>query len=387
MYYSSNPKDRVSMSMKRNDRRILTKRIVYGREQRMRDAVDRREQIVTNQWKNEKQNSDKRCRPSYDTKRRQMYRVEIDEACVFSDEERRKVRSVLEKHQEMFEEKEQSLKGFEFDIDTGDSPPISVTPYRISPAKRKAMEVEMKKMIDLGIIRDSKSPWSAPLIMVTKKEGGWRPCVDFRRLNAVTKVGIFPLPRIDDLLILRDKYKYISTLDLRHGYWQLKMSEESRPKVAFSTPFGHFEFNRMPFGVRNGAAVFQRTMNYILGDFIDKFCLVYQDDVLILSKTIEDLCTHLEAILSRLEEFGGSLKAEKCKILRREVPFLGYIVSEEGLKVNPEKVRAIVDMPSPSSQKEVKAFLGMAGWYRRHIKNFAQESKPLTDLLKKNSKW
>src|SRR5277367_3265250 len=302
-------------------------------------------------------------------------------------EKRERVQRLLKRYRVCFEGTGRPVEEFEFAINTGNAPPIQVKPYRVSPARREAMREAVRGMMEEGVIEESSSPWSAPLIMIPKVGGTWRPCVDFRRLNAVTEDEVFPLPRLEDLLMLREETPYISSLDVRNGYWCLRIRDSDRQKTAFSTPFGHFQFKRMPFGVKNGAAAFQRLMNKVLEGLIDKTCVVYMDDILVVSKTFNEHLQHLAEIFERLSRAGLSLNASKCHFLREEVKFLGHVVTTRGVKVDPDKVAAVTKMPDPLNKEELQTILGMIGWYRRFIPDFADRGKPLFKLLKKDQRW
>src|SRR5277367_228507 len=301
--------------------------------------------------------------------------------------QQKRVTELLDRFHDRFEPTREPVKGYRFEIDTGAAKPIRVSPYRVSPKKKAEMKTAIGEMLREGVIEESRSPWSSPLLMVPKPGGGWRPCVDYRRLNEVTKSDVFPLPRMDDILILRERFPYISTLDQKNGYWQVEMEPASREKTAFSTPDGLYQFIRMPFGVKNGPAVYQRMMNEVLAGLVDVCCLVYLDDIIVLSKTFESHLQDLYQVFTRLRQAGLSLNPSKCHILAREVKFLGHVVTPDGVRVDPEKVNAVKTLPAPKTVPELQTFLGMVGWYRRYIPEFARIGRPLFDLLKKQKTW
>lgn len=245
-------------------------------------------------------------------------------------------------------------------------------------------------MLNDNIIRPSLSPWNFPLIVVPKKmnendtEKKWRLVIDYRRLNDVTVGEIFPLPNIQDILDQLSKSSYFSSLDLSNGYHQVVLKESDKIKTAFSTNLGHYEFNRMPFGLKNAPATFQRIMNNILTGLNSLQSFVYLDDVVVYGHDLKDHNKKLINILERFRQFNLKLNPAKCRFLRKEIVFLGHLVTENGVKPNPQLIEAIQKFPIPSTIKQVKSFLGLAGYYRRFIKDFSKITKPLVNLTKKN---
>ena len=214
-------------------------------------------------------------------------------------------------------------------------------PRRVPFALRSKVEKMINQMLQQSVIEPSKSPWASPIVLVSKKDGSTRFCVDYRKLNARTKKDVYPLPRIDDTLDLLATNEFFSTLDLASGYWQIKMDEASKEKTAFTTHVGLFEFKVMPFGLCNAPATFQRLMENILHGIIGKACLVYLDDILVLGRTVEEHLQNLAAVWERLREAGLRLKPSKCKLLQREVEYLGFCVSAAGVATSPQKVTAV----------------------------------------------
>ncbi|KAL0455690.1 UNVERIFIED_CONTAM: Retrovirus-related Pol polyprotein from transposon [Sesamum latifolium] len=216
-----------------------------------------------------------------------------------------------------------------------------------------------------------------------------RLCVDYRQLNRITIKNKYPLPRIDDLLDQLKGATVFSKIDLRSGYWQLRIEEKSIPKTTFRTRYGHYEFVVMPFGLTNAPAAFMSLMNKTLQPFLDLFVIVFIDDILIYSRSQEEHEKHLRAVLQILSEKQLYAKFSKCEFWMKEIVFLGHIVSKEGVQPDPTKVKAILEWESPKNTSEVRSFLGLAGYYRRFVKDFSVIAKPLTSLLKKNAlfKW
>ena len=254
---------------------------------------------------------------------------------------------------------------------------------------REEVARQLKKMQEARVIQPSSSPWASPVVMVRKKDGSHRFCVDYHHLNSLTKSDTYPLPRIDDLLDQLGQCKYFSTLDLASGYWQIRVARESREKTTFVTPQGLFEFLVMPFGLTNAPAAFQRLMQRVLAglnpDAGPDFVAVYIDDVLVFSRTVEDHLNHLRAVIQRIMEAGLKLKPSKCHFAQREVEYLGHLVTPEGLKPNRQLFEAITEFSTPANVSEVRRFLGLASYYRRFIDGFAKIAAPLQELTRKNT--
>ena len=233
----------------------------------------------------------------------------------------------------------------------------------------------------------STYPWSAPALFVAKKDGSMQMCIDYRKLNRVTVKDKYPLPRIDDLFDQLRGSSYFSKIDLRSGYHQLRVREQDIPKTAFGTPEGHYEFLVMPFGLTNAPAVFMDLMHRVLQEFLDEFVIVFIDDILIYSTTEEQHRKHLSAVLQTLKEHRLFAKFSKCDFWRREVKFLGHVVTSEGIAVDPSKVEAVLNWQRPKSVFDIRSFLGLAGYYRRFIKGFSSIALPLTRLTRKGIKF
>ncbi len=250
-------------------------------------------------------------------------------------------------------------------INTIDEIPVRKKAYPVSVNKQKFMDEEVASMLDKGIIRPSVSPWAAPVVLVPKKDGSTRFCVDYRALNSKTPLDGFPMPQIQDILESLYGAIIFSTLDLKSGYWQVGMDEDSIQRTAFVTKNAQYEFVCLPFGLKNAAATFQRLMNNILRDYIGKFCFVYLDDIVIYSKTVQDHFQHLKQLFAKLEVSGLTLNLKKCSMLQKTITYLGHVVSEEGVRTEASKVKAVQDFPAPKNLKEVQRFLGLASWYHR----------------------
>ena len=252
---------------------------------------------------------------------------------------------------------------------------------RYSPKECAEMEKQIKDGLSRNLIQPSTSPYGATVLFIEKPDGSLRMCIDYRPLNAQTIKNRKQMPRIDDLLDRLNGAKYFSTIDLKAGYWQIGLSEEEIPRTAFNTPFGHYEWTVLPFGLTNAPATFQSAMNDVLRPLLNKCALVYLDDIMVYSKTEEEHYEHLRQVLQLLEKNNLYANKEKCQLYQEEVKFLGHIVSKDGLKVDPRKTEVICNWPEPRDVPEVRSFLGLSNYFRRFIKDYARIVSPLTDLL------
>ena len=268
-------------------------------------------------------------------------------------------------------------------IDTGDHPPIKQQPRRTPFVRREKISKLIDEIQQSGVMQPSASAWASPIVIVPKKDGTSRFCVDFRRVNAVTKKDVYPLPRIDDILDTLGGAQYFSTLDLSSGYWQIELDPVTRDKTAFTSHYGLYEFIRMPFGLCNAPATFQRLMQVVLRGIEGKFCFVYIDDILVCSKTFEEHLKHLEQVFERLNKAGLTLKPKKCCFLRKEVLYLGHVISGKDIAPDPAKTQKIHGYPVPTDLTKLRQFLGLASYYRRFIPGFAKVAHPLYQLMKK----
>jgi len=271
------------------------------------------------------------------------------------------------------------------EIKTIESKPIFMYPYRKSTPERELIKDEVRKMLDAKIIQPSKSPWAFPVVLIRKKDGSSKFCVDYRNLNKITIQDAFPLPRIDDILDRLAGSEWFSALDLKSGYWQVRVHYNSREKTAFSTPDGHYEFLRLPFGLKNAPADFSRTMNRILGDL--QFVQIYLDDLTIHSGTFEEHLDHIEIVLERLGKINLKLNLDKCQWFQREIHILGHIVTKNSVLMDKAKIQAVSEMQPPKNVKQIQQYLGLCNYYRRFIEDFAKIAAPLYHLLKKEVAW
>ena len=271
-------------------------------------------------------------------------------------------------------------------IETGDAQPVKRRYFQFSPKLLEILYAELDKMLADGIVQPSKSAWSSPVMLVPKKDKSYRVVLDFRGLNEVTLKYAYPQPRVQAILdSLRDA-RFISSLDIKSAFYQIFLTAESRAKTAFVVPGrGLFEFLRMPQGLCNSPATWQRLIDSILGDLQGVF--VYMGDIILVTSEFEAHLKLLETVLERLSEAGLTVNLDKCNFCRPELTYLGYVVNSEGLKVDPNKVAAVVNYPRPTCASDVRRFYGLAGWYRRFIKDFSEVCAPLTLLTKKNAVW
>ncbi len=256
-------------------------------------------------------------------------------------------------------------------------------PYRrIPPGMYEEVRQHVKDMLDADVIRESDSPFSSNVVLVRKKDGSLRFCIDYRVLNSKTRKDAYMLPRFDDIIDSISGARFFTKLDLRSGYWQVEVEEQDKAKTAFSVGnLGFFECNRMSFGLTNAPATFQRLMEKCMGEMHLRECLIFLDDILIFSKTFEEHIQRLESVFSRLAEHNLKLKPSKCEFFKTSVSYLGHIVSEEGIGTDPEKISAVESWPAPTNVKELRQYLGFVGYYRRFIKDFAKLVQPLNNLL------
>ena len=265
--------------------------------------------------------------------------------------------------------------------------PISIPPYRMAPAELRELKAQLEDLLSKGFIRLSISPWGAPVLFVKKKDGSLRLCIDYRQLNRVTIRNQYPLPRIDELFDQLQGSRVYSKIDLRSGYHQLRVQESDVPKTAFRTRYGHYEFLVMPFGLTNAPAAFMDLMNRVFQPYLDRFVIVFIDDILVYSGNSEEHSEHLRIVLQTLRERQLYAKLSKCQFWLDRVAFLGHVISAEGVSVDPQKIEAVVNWKPPKNVSEVRSFLGLAGCYRKFVEGFSKIAAPLTKPLRKDVKY
>ncbi|GJV57710.1 putative reverse transcriptase domain-containing protein [Tanacetum coccineum] len=265
--------------------------------------------------------------------------------------------------------------------------PVARAPYRLAPSEMKELSEQLQELSDKGFIRPSSSPWGAPILFVKKKDGSFRMCIDYWELNKLIVKNRYPLPRIDDLFDQLQGSIIYSMIDLRSGYHQLRVREQDVSKTAFRTWYGHYEFQVMPFGLTNAPAVFMDLMNRVCKPYLDKFVIVFIDDILIYSKDKKEHKEHLKAILELLKKEKLYAKFSKCEFWIPKVQFPGHVIDSRGIHVDPAKIESIKDWASPKTSTEIRQFLGLAGYYRRFIEGFSKISKSMTKLTQKGIKF
>lgn len=311
-----------------------------------------------------------------------------------NEEEKSHILKLCNKYSDIFHIEGQRLtftNQIKHSIKTKDEIPIYTRSYRYPFVHKDEVRRQINSMLEQGIIRPSNSPWSSPIWIVPKKNDSslkkkFRIVVDFRKLNEKSIDDKYPLPNITDVLDKLGKCNYFSTIDLASGYHQIEMNPDDIPKTAFSVENGHYEYLRMPFGLKSASATFQRVMDNMLRGLQNEICLVYLDDIIVYSTSLQEHIVNLEKVFQRLRETNFKIQLDKSEFLRKEVAYLGHIVTPDGVKPNPDKIKAIKKYPIPRTPKEIKGFLGLLGYYRKFIKDFAKITKPLTQCLKKGSK-
>ena len=263
-----------------------------------------------------------------------------------------------------------------------DDVPFKQRHRRIPPSQYDEVRRHLGEMLDCGVIRESHSPYSSPVVLVRKRDGSLRFCIDYRKLNSKTIKDSYALPRIEEALEAMGGSQWFSVLDLKSGYWQIEVDEGDKPKTAFTVgPLGFYECNRMAFGLTNAPATFQRLMEHCLSDINFRKCIVYIDDIIIFSSSFEEHIERLEAVFQRLLDFGLKLKLSKCKFFQKKVKFLGHVISSEGIETDPDKIDAIKTWPVPEGVEQLRTFLGFSGYYRKFVPKYAKIVKPLNELL------
>ena len=270
-------------------------------------------------------------------------------------------------------------------IDTGDSDPISQKPYPIAMKNYQWVKEEIEKLLTAKVIHSSQSSWSAPIIVIPRGDGGKRLVIDYWALNKVSRKFTWPMPKVEDIFSKLNGVKYFSSLDLRAGYHHIPLDKSSIPKTAFNSPFGKYEYVKVPFGLAQAPAYFQELMTGILKDF--NFAIAYLDNIIIFSRTVEEHLSHIKKAFEKLWSAKLSMKLSKCHFFSKEIQYLGHILSTLGIRPLTLKTQAIQKMHQPTTPKQVHAFLGLVGYYRKFINDFAKIAKSLNLLIRQQVKF
>ena len=270
-------------------------------------------------------------------------------------------------------------------INTGEAPPIQQRPQPIPYCERPKLEVEVHRLLDADVIQPSSSHWASPIVLVRKKVGNVRMCVDFRKVNLLSKKDCLPLPRLDETLDALAGATYFSSLDVLMGYHQVEVATGDREKTAFVTQLGQFQYRVMPFRLRNAPATFQRLMSIVLQGQLGHICLAYLDDILIFARDFHDHVQRLRLVLDRLREAGLKLKPSKCKLFRSETVYLGLRITEEGVRPDPVSLRALKDWATPTTAKELSSFLGFVNFYHSQVGHMSEEARVLHEAASAES--
>ena len=298
--------------------------------------------------------------------------------------EQLEVRALLEKYHLVFSQHDGDLGCttlVQHEIPLLDDAPVRQRYRRLPPSQFALVKAHIQELVDKGVARLSCSPYASPIVVVQKKDGTIRLCVDYRQLNSKTRKDAFPLPRIEESLDALTGAKLFSTLDLASGYNQVPMAEKDKDKTVFCTPFGLFEFNRMPFGLCNAPSTFQRLMERIFGDQSFDSLLLYLDDIIIFSSSFHQHLQRLELVLKRLQDHNLKLKLNKCNFFKAEVKYLGHVISANGVATDPQKIQTVLEWKRPDTLTELRSFLGFASYYRRFVEGFTRHAGPLHQLV------
>ncbi|MHB1799647.1 MAG: RNase H-like domain-containing protein, partial [Vulcanimicrobiaceae bacterium] len=318
----------------------------------------------------------------------QMEKMDLSKDTDLTEGQQKIVRDLLKQNVEIFAKNAKRpgvTSTVKHAIDTNGHQPIKQRPHRLSHAENEISVKEVKEMLANGVIRKSKSAWASPVVLVKKKDGSTRFCIDYRRLNQITKKDVYPLPRIDETIDKMRGMCYFSSIDLASGYWQVEVMEEDKEKTAFICSAGLFEFNVMPFGLCNAPATFQRMMDEVCADLDWRVGSDYIDDVITGSTTFEEHLGDLQKLFDRLKKFDLTVKLNKCSFFKKKLIYLGHEISNKGVRPNPEKIVVIEKMKEPVDLTGLRRFLGLTSYYRRFVKDYAKVAEPLNTLLRKGN--
>ena len=305
-------------------------------------------------------------------------------ACELSDEQKQRARSVLNKHQDMFDGHIGFTTLVSHSIDTGDNPPVRQPPRRVPPHLAEEVKAQIDELVRQGVLEECLGSWASPICLVRRKNGKIRICADLRRLNSVTRPSSYPIPRVDESLEALSGSNLFCTLDMNNAYFQVGVDPRDKDKTAIITPFGCHRYSRMPFGCSGAPSTCARLLDIVLKDVPTSSCVHYFDDVVVHGTDFDEVLAKLDCVLTRLQDAGLTLNPEKCELFRSNVTFLGHVVSSEGVSTDPEKVSKILEWPQPRNVKELGSFLGLASYFRKYVPHFAETAAPLFRLTQKD---
>jgi len=314
------------------------------------------------------------------------YVAVISDQLSFSDSIPPSIQNIIQQYSELFHEPSSLPPPREFDHSIPLLPgaqPVNVRPYKYAPHQKTEIEKQVDEMLSKGLIQKSVSSFASPVLLVRKKDGSWRFCVDYRQLNAITVKDKHPMLVVDELLDELHGSQWFTKLDCRSGYHKIRLTSGDEKKTAFKTHHGLYEFLVMPFGLTNAPATFQAAMNSIFSPLMRKGVLVFMDDILVYTPSLDSHCVLLQQVFEILQEHQFFLKLSKCEFAKQELEYLGHTISPAGVATEPSKVKAVSDWPIPQNVRDLRGFLGLTGYYRRFIQHYAMISRPLTNLLKK----
>jgi hypothetical protein len=370
--------------------RIPVRIINPGHTQR---TIDRDDRIASLQAVEVITSEDGKCRATQVTPPK-IWSDEMEElyrrSCERIPEQQEELRTLLEDYEDIFAAEGKPLGRtnlVQHTISTGTNRPIKQPPRREPLGKQVEVQEELQAMLEQGVIEPSSSPWASPIVLVKKKDGSTRFCIDYRRLNAITDKDAYPLPRIDDNLDALTGSRWFSTLDLASGYWQVAMHPDDKPKTAFCTRYGLYQWRVMPFGLCNAPSTFERLMEQVLTGLQWEVALLYLDDVIVFSTDLPQHLQRLRMVFDRIRSAHLQLKPKKCHLFKSEVSFLGHVVSAEGVTTEENKINTVRDWPVPNTVKAIRAFLGLTGYYRRFIEGYAEVAAPMVALTKKHVRF
>ncbi len=300
-------------------------------------------------------------------------------------EQAQDIAALVKKHPSLFRDMPGLTDCVSHDVDTGDAAPIKQNPYRIPPYRQDAVKDELQYMLEIGAIEKGTSEWSSPLVPVLKPDNTVRPCIDFRKVNSVTRADAYPIPRLEDCIDRIGQASFVSKFDLLKGYWQVPLTHRAKQVSAFCTADQLYLCRVLPFGMKKAPATFQRLMNTITAGLAN--VVTYIDDVVVYSSSWTDHIVHIDQLFERLEAAGLVVNLPKCEFGKGQVTYLGHLVGRGSVRPRQAKVQAIADLSTPTTKRQLMRLLGMSGFYRRFVPNFADVVAPLTNLLKKGIKF